>query len=52
MGNKLCDYKILKISEVKPEKTPHPTEAKGPIKDKLKAGDTLDFDLGGQGSLF
>ncbi len=49
IGNKLCEYKILKITEVETAKTPNKADT---VKDKLKAGDTIDFDVEGQGSLF
>ena len=72
LGNKLGEFKVLKISEVEkqtPEtaaEEPEPADkpvskktapprkstAKRTTDGKLKAGDTIDFDLDGQGSLF
>jgi topoisomerase-4 subunit A len=49
IGNKLCEYKILKINEVKKEKV---TSKAAEVKGKLQAGDVVDFDVDGQGSLF
>ncbi|MEZ4934230.1 MAG: DNA gyrase/topoisomerase IV subunit A [Saprospiraceae bacterium] len=49
IGNKLCEFKLLKITEVQQEK-PSPTSATD--KGKLQAGDVVDFDVEGQGSLF
>lgn len=54
LGNKLTDYKVSTVKEVKKEKkTPTPKTA-ADQKDKLQAGDSIDFDLedNGQTKLF
>ncbi len=71
LGNKLGEFKVLKISEVKDESAYEGSEDSEPVVDstpkkatatkkkatkkpsgKLKAGDVVDFDVDGQGSLF
>lgn len=58
MGNKLGEFKILKISDAA-DKTSSTTKPKTDTKPsmseaekKLQAGDTIDFDMGEQGKLF
>ncbi|MEO1262967.1 MAG: DNA gyrase/topoisomerase IV subunit A [Bacteroidota bacterium] len=76
LGNKLGEFKVLKINAVQqetpetPDDEPEPSDKPAPVakqstagskkaspkktdsSGKLKAGDTVDFDLDGQGSLF
>ena len=49
LGNKLGEFKVLKIGEMRGTETSAASPKK---KGSLTAGDTVDFDLGGQGSLF
>lgn len=50
-GNKLGEFKILKITESEASKKA--AAASSDVPDKLSAGDTVDFDVNGeQGSLF
>ena len=50
LGNKLTDYKLISTNELKAtQKSASSSDKKK--EDKLKAGDTVDFDLG-QGKLF
>lgn len=55
LGNKLSDYKMISVKEIVDEKKVAAAKAKAKAEavksDKLKAGDTVDFDLG-QGKLF
>ncbi len=56
LGNKLGEYKILKISGTKEKvvsEKPAPQAKKIVASpEKLKTGDTIDFEVDGQGSLF
>lgn len=55
LGNKLSDYKMISVKEIVDEKKVAAAKAKAKAEavkaEKLKAGDTVDFDLG-QGKLF
>ena len=60
LGNKLSEYKLISVKEIEEENNNNATPSKPKsettatnksAKDKLKAGDTIDFDLG-QGKLF
>ena len=60
LGNKLSEYKLISVKEIEEENNNNamPSKPKSETtatnksaKDKLKAGDTIDFDLG-QGKLF
>ncbi|PHN03216.1 DNA gyrase/topoisomerase IV subunit A [Flavilitoribacter nigricans] len=52
LGNKLSDYKVTTVKEIKKEKPQ--AEKSGTGKDKLQAGDSVDFDIedNGQKKLF
>lgn len=54
LGNKLTDYKVSAVKEVKKEKQTPKAKKTADQKDKLQAGDSIDFDLddNGQAKLF
>lgn len=63
IGNKVSDQRLTGIREVnggqeatppKPEKEKEKADKENPAQDKLKAGDSIEFDIekNGQGKLF
>lgn len=53
MGNRLSDQKLLDVKEIDPvAAAPVEPAAQADERDKLHTGDTIDFEVSGQGKLF